>query len=264
MSAKQTTTDDTSRKKALVFIHIPKTGGLTMERLISRQYSKRLTLWLSLQRPEQVTEFMAMSEDERRRLECLMGHIPFGYHQHLPRPTIHATLLREPVARFISEYRYLLRHPREGAWRAPDEAMANLSNYLDYRIETNATNIQTALISGHFPDCGERPPFKPLPATALEEAKKNLREEFAVVGVTERFDETLLLLKRRMGWTKSVHYARRNAAPKASTPKDLDPDLVERIREHTQIDADLVKDAEALLDAAIAKEDAGLPMSLPR
>ena len=114
--------------EALVFIHIPKTGGMTMERLISRQYPKPLTRWISLQRPAQVSAFLAMSEEERARLRCLMGHIQFGYHRHLPQETVYITLLREPMARFVSEYHHLSRHPRPGAWRPPDAAMANLAS----------------------------------------------------------------------------------------------------------------------------------------
>lgn len=251
------TPSNTLDKKALVFIHIPKTGGLTMEGLISRQYPKKSTFWLSLQRPELVSEFAAMPKEDRAKLECLMGHIPFGYCKHLPRPATHATLLRDPVARFISEYRHLVRFPRPGAWLPPPAALETLNDYLDYRIQTNATNIQTRLISGHFPEFGEMPPFEPLPDTALEEAKQNLREQFAVVGVTERFDETLLLLKHRMGWTKRVYYARRNAAPTKFSIQNLDPALVERIREHYKEDAELVKYGEELLNAAIEREGAG-------
>jgi hypothetical protein len=247
--------DNTPKRPVLIFIHVPKTGGLTMERLISRQYPPASTLWLSYQKPAQFSAFMALPPEARARLQCVMGHIPFGFHRHLPGvSSVHATLLREPVTRFISEYRYLLRMPCEGAWMPPASAMRSLDAYFDFRVETNAINAQTSLISGHFPAIGETPPFAPLPATALAEARQNLRDHFTVVGTTERFDETLLLLKYRMGWTRPLHYARRNTAPERSSTEGLPRELVARIREHTRLDAELFEYASKLLAEAVTRE----------
>ena len=245
---------DTEADKVLVFIHIPKTGGLTMERLISRQYPPKSTIWMSYQRPEQVSAFTDLDAAERAKMRCVMGHIPFGFHRHIPRQAVHATLLREPVARFISEYRYMQRHPREGAWRPPQEAMESIEAYLDYRVATNAMNVQTSIVSGYFPEVGALPPFDPLPADALDVAKRNLKEHFVVVGVTERFDEALLLLKKRMHWQKSISYARRNIAPKKSSVAGISDGTIERIRAGTRIDAELVQYAEELLSQAVSGE----------
>ena len=42
-------------------------------------------------------------------------------------------------------------------------------------------------------------------SSVLREAKKNLRRHFSFVGISERFDETLLLLGRTLGW-RHVYY----------------------------------------------------------
>lgn len=250
-------------QEVLLFVHVPKTGGLTMEHLIRRQYPRRKAVWMTYQYSDQVNKFLAMSSEEKARLRCVMGHIPYGFHRFLPEGNfVYATLLREPLVRFVSEYRYLVRHPTPGVWLPPPEAMSSLASYLDYRIETGAMNVQTRIISGHFPEAGAPPPFSPLPAEAIEEAKRNLREHFAVVGVTEHFDETLLLLKRRMGWTRSVRYSRRNAAPERSTLEGLPASLVDRIREHTRMDAELADFAKTLLTEAVAREGEGFQREL--
>ncbi|MEO5579030.1 MAG: hypothetical protein ABIR58_00110 [Gemmatimonadaceae bacterium] len=51
---------------------------------------------------------------------------------------------------------------------------------------------------------GEEPPLGRCTSAMFELAKQNLRRHFRVVGVTDRFDETLLLMKQAFGWTNSL------------------------------------------------------------
>lgn len=242
-------------KAVLIFVHIPKTGGKTLDLVIDRQYPRGKAYRLSYQAQEEYGPFFAMTPEQRGRLQCITGHVPYGFHQHLPgKSFVYVSLLREPVARFISEYRYLLRDKRPLAWRPPDAVMEDLEKFLDYRIENHSTNVQTRIISGYFPKPGELPPYAPLPSDALDVAKRNMREHFAVVGTMERYDETLLLIKKRAGWTRSVHYVRMNASSERSAPEKLPPRLVERIREHNRLDAELYECAAALLEQAVAAE----------
>jgi hypothetical protein len=238
----------------LYFIHIPKAGGSTLKEIIFRQYPRGTAMWISFQRPEMVNAFLALPPGERVRLNCLMGHIPYGFHHELPRSPFLFTMMRDPVSRFISEYKYMLTFDRDGAWRPTGGAMDSLEAFLDYRIKTGAMEVQTAMISGYFPGVGVQPPFEPLPADALERAKKNLRDEFGLAGVTERFDETMLVLKKRMGWTRGVHYARRNTTSPRLSSRSVDARLVARIREHTPNDTALFAYANALLDQAVAEQ----------
>lgn len=251
-----------TQKTPLVFIHIPKAGGSTLKEIIFRQYPRGTALWISFQRPEMVEAFLAKSAGERAELNCLMGHFPYGFHEALSAPVFLFTMLRDPVSRFLSEYQYLLTFDLGGAWLPPDGAMASLEAFLDYRIQTGAMDVQTAMISGYFPGVGVQPPFDPMPEDALERAKANLRDHFGLVGVTERFDETMLLLKQRLGWSRGVHYARRNTTSRKSSSRSVDPALLERIRQHTLNDAALVAYANELLDQALAEQDASFAEEL--
>ena len=64
-----------------------------------------------------------------------------------------------------------------------------------------------------------------------------LEEHFVLAGLTERFDESLLLLRRALGW-RNVLYRRENAAPR-STGSSPDPDAVEAIRECNRLEQEL-------------------------
>jgi hypothetical protein len=239
----------------LIFLHIPKNAGSTLVHVIRRQYPKQSVFWFSYDRPELISEFEEMGEKERGELLCLAGHFPFGIHEEFKDiPATYITMLRDPVARFMSEYGQLRRVSRSGSWRPPRERLESLEDFLDFRIETNAMDVQTRFISGHMPPPGAQPPFEPLPEDALVRAKDNLRKHFLVTGITHRFDESLLLMKRRLGWKSHIYYARQNTAPKVASYSDIPAELLDRIVEHTRIDSELVCFAEELLDEAIAAE----------
>ena len=94
----------------------------------------------------------------------------------------------------------------------------------------------------------------PLPFDALDEAKRNMKEHFAVVGVINRFDKARLLMKKRMGWVNPFSCTRRNPAPEPFSVNGRSPDLVTRIRKLTEVAAELVAHASKLLTDAIECE----------
>jgi len=244
------------RRDVLVFVHVPKTGGMTLDHLIRRQYPEKAVLWISYDRPELLSEFQALDAKQKAELRCLLGHVPFGIDAQLSGNPVYITMLREPVARFISEYGQVRRVTRTGAWRPPVDQVKSmtLDDFLNYRIENNAMDVQTRFISGYLPPAGMQPPFEPLPGDALERAKDNLRKHFVAVGLMERFDESLLLMKRRLGWNKHLFYARRNTAPRPSSGGDVPPETLKRIVEHTRLDAELVRFGAELLEEAVRAE----------
>lgn len=245
----------TNQPNLLIFLHIPKNAGTTLGHVIKRQYPKQAVFSMSYDWPKQISEFETMGEKERGELLCLSGHVPYGIHEEFKDiSATYITMLRDPVARFISEYGQLRRVSRRSSWRPPEDRLKSLGDYLDYRIETNAMDVQTAFISGYLPPPGKQPPFDPLPEDALVRAKDNLKKHFLVTGITQRFDESLLLMKRRLDWKSHIFYARQNTAPQVASYSDVPTELLERIVEHTRIDMELVCFAEELLDEAIAAE----------
>src|SRR3989344_7625383 len=75
---------------------------------------------------------------------------------------------------------------------------------------SGASNFQVRLLSANH-EFSSVESFE-LPANALEVAKKNLKEHFRVVGVVERFAETLFVVKHFFNFG-NVYYGRRNDHP---------------------------------------------------
>jgi len=235
----------------LIFFHIPKTGGLTLAAIMLRQYPPGSIFDLWLQRPETFSGFEALTEEERMNLRGLTGHMPFGYHGRLAPGARYVTMLRNPEKRLVSEFWHLRQDPADwGAWQAPPSALESLDAYVDYLAENHMADAQTRLLSGYLGE-KDRPPLVPMPDDALEQAKQNLVDHVAVAGLTERFDESLVLMKREFGWSKPIYHLRRNVRAQKQQKAPIAEETVARIAALTRNDTELVAFAEERLDEQI-------------
>jgi hypothetical protein len=104
-------------------------------------------------------------------------------------------------------------------------------------------NGQTRIISGVWR--AEDPP-----SDMLEIAKRNLREHFVVVVITERFDESLILMKRRLGW-RWVCYRKENVTPSRISKSALSKNTLKLIQKSNGKDLELYAFAKQLFEETI-------------
>jgi hypothetical protein len=233
------------RPEAVIFLHIPKTGGITLRRIIERQYDRRVVHSVG----DPYWSFYELPEAERSRIRLLQGHMPFGLHAALPGPSTYVTMLRDPIERVISEYHYLLRTPTAKFHETVTARGMSLGDVVREGLSVEFDNHQTRLLSDDpwvpFGSCSDE---------MLEQAKRNLGERFAVVGLLERFDESVLLMKSRLGWRRPVYYVRRNVTRGRPAPASLPPDTRALIERTHGFDVELYRYATELFEAQAASE----------
>ncbi len=246
----QATTNTDSRPTA-VFIHVPKTGGSTLNGVINRQYRSGEIMGVGFNHLESQARFLAMSDQDKGRIRCLRGHVAYGIQNHLPGPYCLVTILRNPVDRFLSEYKHLTGRSSKFI-HYPPEALASPRAHLEYRASINSLNLQTAQISGYLTSgVIDGSPLEPLPDDALDKAKRHL-ETFDIPGVLDRFDECLLLMKDALGWRKPIVSIRRNAAATRGQKLVISDELRQKVAEATSLDMELYELACRLIDEKIA------------
>jgi hypothetical protein len=86
----------------------------------------------------------------------------------------------------------------------------------------------------------------------LERARENLANHFAVTGLLERFDETLLVLPRRFGW-KHPFYSRANVTEKREPVGAVSREAKRAIEKYSRLDQQLYLLAADLLNERIAE-----------
>lgn len=225
----------------LIFIHIPKTAGSTFLQVVKRQYRKNEFLYLHLTEEDKV--FLdAMTDDEKRGIKCLSGHIRYGYHRFLPGSCDYITFLRHPVKRVVSLYYYILRnkhhyfHERMVSEKLSLEGFVNLPT----EVYVEISNQQTDLLSSY-----------PEPGNPFDTAKDNI-SKFLFTGITERFDESLVLLSRKAGW-RNIYYNSSNISKNYEIGQVLTDKVKERILERNDLDMRLYTFASELFERAIAE-----------
>jgi len=187
--------------QTLIFLHLPKCGGTTLNRIIEWEYNPlRIFSVDPIFFRWSYRKLGRWSPEKLAQMQVFKGHMPFGLHQRLPQPSTYITFLRDPIERSISAY-YFARNYRLHPLHQKVKRMT-LDEYVCW---TPNHNVQTKLLAGldFAADCSEE---------TLSLAKENLARHFALAGLTERFDECLAILKMQFGWN-IAQYANFNVTP---------------------------------------------------
>jgi hypothetical protein len=193
-------------------------------------------------REETVAEFAALPEAERLAPRMILGHTVFGLHEAVPRPVTYITMLRTPVSLVLSQYSFVRR--TEGHRHHRDAMSMTLEEYIRSGLVQEMNNSQTrALVGAGAVDV----PYGTNPPDLLAQAKRNVEQHFRVVGLTERFDESLIMLKQGFGWNR-INYVRANVARRREQPS---PEALALIEAMNELDIELYRWAEERFQAAI-------------
>lgn len=230
-------------QRALIFLHIPKTAGTTLNRIIEWQYNPLSIFTMDPYRiratPERLKQ---LPEARRRRLRMVRGHLYYGVHEYLPQGSTYITMLREPVARFLSSYYFLQRRPLHPMHRKVKSERIGVEDFI--RLTPQRQNMQCSLIAGIKSNgkCEE---------STLQIAKENLARSFSIVGLSERFEESLMLIAKTFDWEIPFY---ENHKVSKTRPK-VEPSAVEMIKENNRLDLELYEFGKGLFEASLAKKE---------
>jgi hypothetical protein len=185
----------------LVFIHINKTGGSTVRYILRSSFGLRhceAEPWHA-----RWTGSPFSTQDLQRlrklypRLESIGGHRITGYVDLQENGTEfkYFTFLRDPLKTCASRFQYNVQY----------RGKKNLI-FEEWIQKDWPRNHQTKMIAG---------------VADVNEAIRIIQEKNIFVGLTERFDESMLLLKTRIAENLNIAYRRVNVANNNTLAKDL-------------------------------------------
>jgi hypothetical protein len=231
----------------LVFLHVPRTAGTTLSRFLRGKY-RRAEIFPAYSAAgetlaEQLQALREMSAAGRDRINLVLaGHAEYGQHEALSRPARYLSVLRDPVDRVVSSYRFLHDHPKDPLY---PEVVGQGMSLTDFVASPSAKGIndwQTRCLAGVPWSETEWTP------AVFDRAKENVERDFLLAGLTERFPETVVLLSRLMGW-RNNYYATLNTSKAEARCSEEDRRL---ILEHNQLDLKLYDFASERLNQQLA------------
>ncbi len=232
--------------RPIVFLHLPKTAGMTLRGVLEHVYAGHPIAFLgNLSKGGELAEFAARPEADRRAHALVAGHFPWGSQVVLPGART-ITVLRDPVERLISVYAYNKRAPNALHHHAINEGNLSLADCVESGLLKGEYNLQTNML---------RDKRATTPDQALASAKRNIRA-CAAFGLVERFDETLAYLASELRWPADAidpdQREDRNVTANRAKADDLEPSLLETLRRETAIDRALYDDATDLFNKRTA------------
>lgn len=238
--------------QTVIFLHIPKTAGVTLKLIINRQFHETEIFRIygdELILQEAGDTLNEVDEKTRMTFKLIYGHFQYGLHKHLKQTVSYFTFLRDPIERVISQYYYVKRDRDHLLHDKVHNHNMSLDEYLISGITTEVNNGQTRLISGedHLHAYGKCTPG------LLELAKKNIQSHFSVVGFLERFDESIILLKLHYGW-KNMQYFVRNVSKNRQPRSEFSKATIAIIEKYNELDFELYEFAKNIFDAKVAEQ----------
>jgi len=184
------------------------------------------------------------------------GHFPFGLHEWLSRPCYYMAIVREPIDRISSLYLYSLQF-RETIHQTMNQTGMSLSDlfkkrmvadfYIEFKpwiagdeslaafLRCESPELHNAMVrrfSGMSIDAGN--PTK----ESLEIAKHNIEQYFSIVGIQERYQDTMQMV--RDTFELNVTEYRVNKGPaKSNKVLKLNVGLKKRLKAMNKLDIEL-------------------------
>ncbi len=254
-------------RPVLIFPHLPKTGGTTLWIFLEFIYGEKNCYSMRRYKindsplvysSDGWDRFLAMSQRKRDTLDCIHGHFSYGLHRLLSRPCLYITLMREPLERFCSNYHQFRREHH----RYLELSKGKEYTLEDYIRDWDGADIESraelyysdmAFFDETVPEASADPAEwlkRKIAQTCAdtEDLKQRLRDQYMLVGLTERFDDFLFLLCRIMGWKVPHDLKHHNVSHRKPASKELSPALQHQVREMMNAEYALYEYASTLFE----------------
>lgn len=214
------------------FVHVPKTAGTSMSSELDRLRSPYVNVSVDYERSDvshDVAVRQALAQFAATEIggaRSASGHVPVAMLDEVvgQRPGLKLfTLLRDPVARVVSDYTYQTT-PAHPPFEAFKKRFPSIEDYVLAPSEQNKTFS--------FLSAGK-------PGQSFDQLYRQIEQRFAFIGVLELYDMSFNIISRLMGTPARSNERRRTTSAEAKARVALTPSLVTLIRQANHLDQQL-------------------------
>lgn len=205
--------------KKMFYAHVPSCAGTTFWQCLRKVYGNEKTA-RSVWRPGDLENFLLrpFPKSYYRALDAFGGHVPAALaRQRLPHLHL-ITIIRDPVDRWVSEHRRRLRNGR----------VAALSDDIDEDIRARIDMSRTMGGLSFYTAPGPRS------APSVNAFEDFWSQDDTSIGLTEQFDETLVVFAEELNWPTAPDYKKKNIGGNATSK--ISQDTRDRLLERMELD----------------------------
>jgi hypothetical protein len=231
-------------KTTNLFLHIPKTAGITMHQIAGRQYRHDQVHIIGNPHENTVENFAKLPQQERDGLAYVGGHFSYGFHELFTAPCRYVTMLRDPAEATLSMYHYIRRckhHPLNK--RLLDDGLTFVE-WLRNEWYGHLDNYQLRCLIGRLDT-------RPMGTAEVERGQWVLEHGCCAFGLVDRFDESLLMISDAFGW-HDIRYRKANVYSLDGDERDLTAEARDILASHHALGFKLLGFARALFERRIA------------
>lgn len=212
-----------------LFIHVPKTAGSSLSNELAKARRPYKNIHIDYSKPQiphdkqlqaAVDQFIALARDKRHL--SASGHITMAHAQQIQAAipdTKLVTVIRDPVARVISDFRYQ-RTPAHPPHQEFIRRFPTIWNFIEHGPSRNK-------IARHL-----APDFN----ASAEKMVQDIGSSFSFIGAVEMYPMSFNLMFRLMGLERRPQLHVRKTESRPENDVQVTPDLLARIRELNPLD----------------------------
>ncbi len=199
----------------IVFSHIPKTAGTSLKYILRNTYGIQHIDSIKTNRTPFTLDDLQFAKKIFRRPKAITGHNIVDPHRNLQGIEVKLiTILRDPVMRCISHYQ--------------DDVVrrGNTQTFQEWINQETNQNLSVKIIAG---------------SDDLSRARYLLKKKFTFTGITEKFEDSLKILKIQLNEPLNLTYARLITAKDNRIKKQLLEDNIAMrlLNKHNSLDKEL-------------------------
>ena len=205
-----------SRAKPVLFLHIPKTGGSSFLTVLGNVFGERRVRRLRGADEMAQAQIDRIVSDEIQDIDCLVGHFPIHVFAKCLDTFRPFTILRDPVDRVMSLFRFLKRAPQSETERLELREGFGFDDFIESRVPENyaqTRNLMCRMLCGdaEMSDPSAAAFWQPRdPGALVDQALATLRAiDF---GLVEDMQSTLALLQHVWATKFNLGEYRKNAS----------------------------------------------------
>ena len=226
-----------SRPRKILFDHLPKCGGSSLNVYLEAHYPKRKTFSTNGLNPTaSVDDFKNLSQCKRHGYDLVKGHLVDRLLDYVHPECLKVTVFREPVDRIVSHYYYAKRTPAHYLYSKIHSSEMSLEDYATSGLSGELRNWYTTHFSGLTADDAERTPEE-----AITKAFDVVLKRYDIIGFLNDFSSFTEALRTQAELRYEYQNKKVNVTKDRQNIHDVAQSAIIKIQQVNHLDIALYK-----------------------